>query len=146
MKKALILTFILTFILTIMSFVCYSVLRWEPLHELTAKENYTVLKSEADWSFLGSGQTRRYLLQIDDFEAFTKDCNSFFSTGNENSDAYFYCEYFCNDASEFSTGYTDALFSSISLKMWRNEMCSSIIWRCILSENKKYCYIEWISR
>lgn len=125
-------------------FVMVSVGRWEPLSELSAEGNYTTLKRKDSWSLLGAGQSRRYLLQIDNPDQFKKDCGAFFSVGNENSDAYFYCAQFYEDASEFSAGIDSAQFSSKSLKMWKNENNSQILWRCIFSENKKYCYIEWI--
>ena len=140
-EKVLVLALVLVPVL----FVVASTLWWGRLSELTPKENYTLLEEKASWSLLGSGQSCKYLLQIDNPEQFKKDCSSFFSTGDENSDAYFYCDYFYDDASKFSAEYDDAQFSSNSLKMWRNEKNSLILWRCLFSENEKYCYIEWIS-
>lgn len=126
-------------------FIIVSILRWEPLSELSPERNYTILKSKDSWSLLGSGQSRKYLLRIDNPEQFKKDCSAFFSVGNGNRDAYFYCDLFGEDASAFSVGYDSAQFSFRSLRMWKNEKDSQILWRCIFSENKKYCYIEWIS-
>lgn len=141
MKKGLVIVLVLIPVL----YVIASILWWEPLSEVSPGENYTILKRKDSWSLLGGGQSRKYLLQIDNPDQFKKDCRAFFSEGNGNSDAYFYCAHFYEDASEFSAGEDSAQFSSKSLKMWKNENNSQILWRCIFSENKKCCYIEWIS-
>lgn len=141
MKKGLLIVPVLVFVL----FLIVSIVWWEPLSELSPEGNYTILKRKDSWELFGGGQSRKYLLQIDNPDQFKKDCDAFFSVGNGNSDAYFYCDLFFEDASVFSAGYDGIRFSFKSLKMWKNERDLQVLWRCIFSENKKYCYIEWIS-
>lgn len=134
MKKISAYLFALIFVLSI-GFLIFSL---TPLSSLTKRENYTVLKSTIPGWEMGGQWDRKFLLRIDNSEQFEKDCFSFFLT--ESSDAYFYCSDFHEDASLFSREYDAVHFSDASLRMWKDD--EGTMWRCLFSEDKKYCYIH----
>lgn len=136
--KKLVYPFTLIIVLTLAIFI-FSL---TPLSNLTKRENYTVLKSTSPSWEMGGGWDRKFLLRIDNSEQFERDCFSFFSTGRESGDAYFYSSFFHEDACLFSCEYSAARFSETSLRMRKDD--EGTIWRFLFSEDKKYCYIHII--